>query len=63
MSTDQPSRRDYLAADEAGESARRAHRPITAVPHFGNGHRGRVLAESWRNGWERVDASRKAVKA
>lgn len=63
MSHDQPNRRDYLAADEAGESARRASRPNTAIPHYGNGHRAQVLAESWRNGWERVNTARKGAKA
>ena len=52
------SRRQYMQAEEAGASARRAGKPITACPDFGSGRDAATLAEAWHMGWKRVDRER-----
>lgn len=52
------TRRQYLQAEEAGASARRAGKPRTACPDFGSGRDAATLAEAWQRGWDRVDRER-----
>lgn len=60
--SDERARKDWEQADQAGESARRAGRGIDTCPKYGMGEAARRQCEAWRNGWERVDASRKVAK-
>lgn len=53
-----PTEREWSQAQERGLAARRAGRPITAVPSYGSGPRAQVLQEAWEEAWRDEDQRR-----
>lgn len=49
----------YSQAENAGESARRAHKKRDQSPLYAMGEDGETLREAWRNGWDREDERRR----
>lgn len=51
--------KQYRSAQIAGGDARRAGRPITACPHYGDDSDGATLREAWRDAWTDEDKERR----
>lgn len=54
---------DWHRAMDAGETARRAGKPITACPNYDLTATGRAKREAWEDGWTRADQRIKSQAA
>lgn len=46
------SERQYLQAEQAGETARQSGKKRDQSPLYAMGEDGELLREAWRNGWD-----------